>query len=74
VSDYDNTFTTEASKRLNKAMAERLGIKHEEMLGGFEVEHTGSDRHVTVTAQIVQKWDLDEFAEWWNALRLEVKP
>lgn len=73
MSDYDNTFTTEASKRLNKAMAERLGIKHEEMLGGFEVEHIGSDDHVTVKAEIVQKWELAEFAEWWNALRLEVR-
>lgn len=74
MSEYDTTFTSKSSEMLNKAMAERLGIRSEEMLGGFDVEHNGSDDHVTVTAQIVQKWDLAEFAEWWNALRLEVKP
>lgn len=73
MSRNEQVFTTDASKRLNKAMAERLGIKAEEMLGGFEVEHSGDDEHVTVRAEIVQQWDLVEFTEWWNALRLEVR-
>lgn len=73
MSKQEQVFTPDASRRLNQAMAERLGIRHEEMLGGFEVEHNGNDTKVTVRAEIVQHWDLDEFAEWWNALRLEIR-
>jgi hypothetical protein len=64
-------FTTDASERLNAAMAERLGIKAEEMLGGFSVESEGE--RVVIKAEIVQVCDLQEFADWWNALQLEVR-
>lgn len=65
------TFTPESVKRLNAALAERMGVQSEDVIGGFSIEHNGGPT-VTVTCEIVQVWDHKEFAEWWNAMRLEV--
>lgn len=66
-----STLTKEANDRLKSALAEKLGVKSEKVMGGFSIEHDGGET-VTVTCEIVEVWDRAEFAEWWNAMRLEV--